>query len=219
MSLADERDAKAYELVRVQGLSLAAAGKMLGENKGNVRSAVTREAVRRARVAGGHAPSADTGDAGFLAAVLGPGPHRVTQPPTVVVTMLDADGRDIRDTVTPPADRLYVAPPEADDDLELDVGAWLQRQIKKLERHIDMLHRENNIGEAQKHTRTLAGLAAELRKYNKETRDDAGVMHYTLEDVAKAEAELDAMAADTAHRPFVCAECGRAMRRKEAAGE
>ena len=48
------------------------------------------------------------------------------------------------------------------------------------------------------------------------TQAPEGTFSYTLDDVAKAEADLEKMAADVAHRRFVCSECGRVMRRREA---
>lgn len=192
MSPADE--ARAFELVRVNGLSYAAAGKQLGGlPKTTVRAAVTREAVRRARVDAGHAPE-PVPEAGFMAAALGGAPV---------------------------PDRLHLAPPrdeDEDDELEVDAETIIRRQIKKVANTIEELNAERMFGEAQKYTRTLAGLSHDLRQIEKAKRDDNGVMTFTLEDVAKAEAELDKMAHDIAHRGFVCAECGRKMRRAEAEG-
>lgn len=205
MSPADE--ATAYELVRVRGLSYVAAGKQLGGlPKSTVRAAVNREAARRTPVGVSSADNAlalaapGGGDAAFVAALLGP----TTQPPAPVAE--------------PVADRLYVddTPDETHEVLEFDAETIIRRQIKKVEAAIDELNTERNVGEAQKYTRALAGLVHDLRQIEKTKRDDDGVLTYTLADADDAIKRLDARARSVEEQPFVCAECGRAMRRKEA---
>lgn len=199
-----EAESRAYDLVRKQGLSYAAAGKLFDPPlpKSSVRNAVTREAVRRARVDGPagalRTPAVDTG---FMARVLAAGPL----PP-------DGDALD----VSPTPDRLHVAPADEADAPDLDFGKWVRRQIHKLERHIASLQAINNEGEAQKYSRTLAVYVAQLRQHEKAERADAGVLTYTLADVESVRADLRKKVADVHARGLVCADCGRKMRRAEA---
>lgn len=207
-------DARAFELVRVQGLSYKAAGRMLANGgpdvpKTTIRAAVTREAVRRARVEKTGVPAVDPGaDAGFMARVLAAGP------------LPGEDDDEPEAPPVPPADRLFVAPPDDEDEpTDFDFGTWVRKQIQKLERHITTLQAENNEGEAQKYSRTLAVYVAQLRQHEKAERADEGVMTYTLADVEAVRADLRKKVADVQHRGLVCAECGRKMRRHEAEGE
>lgn len=207
-----EQDAEAFELVRVQGVSYRDAAKRMGETLQRVRSAVTREAVRRGkpsfaeRVA--DAEAVLLGDAGLLAAL------GVT-PPAVGSWLQDAASK-----VNPPDHEDDGDEPEDDGDNELpidaDVETIIRYQIRRVTRSIKSLNARGADAEAQRYTRVLSTLAHELRQHDKAKRDADGVMTYTLDDVTKAEAELDKMALDVAHRPFVCAECGRVMRRAEA---
>ncbi len=200
-------DARAFELVRKQGLSYAAAGKLFDppKPKTTIRAAVTREAVRRTGVAKTGVPAVEPGaDAGFMARVLAAGP--------------------LPDDDAPPADRLYLddadEDPHADEDppVDFDFGTWVRKQIQKLERHIANLQAVNNEGEAQKYSRTLAVYVAQLRQHEKAERADDGVMTYTLADVEAVRADLRQKVRDVQHRGLVCAECGRKMRRAEAEG-
>jgi hypothetical protein len=218
-------DARAFELVRVQGLSYKAAGKLLAPDgppvpKTTIRAAVTREAVRRARTDKTGVPEVGpTADTGFMARVLADGPLPDTgcscNRPTVC-----EPGEGCRAPATPPADRLFVAPPDDEDEpIDFDFGTWVRKHITKLERHIATLQAENNEGEAQKYSRTLAVYVAQLRQHEKAERADEGVMTYTLADVEAVRADLRKKVADVQHRGLVCAECGRKMRRGEAEGE
>lgn len=225
MTPADE--ARAFELVREKRLSYAEAGKVLGAERGlgkipktTIRAAVTREAVRRAKVrdAGvaaraGLAPLATPGaDAGFMARVLDAGP--LPEP--------DDEDDDDLDIGLPPADRLHVAPPSDDDegdDAELDFGKWIRKQIRRLERHVRGLQEQQMEGEAQKYSRTLAVYVSQLRQFEKQERADDGVMTYTAADVEAVRADLRKKFTDTMHRGLVCKECGSKIRRREAEGE
>lgn len=200
--MSEDEVQRAYELVRVNGLSYSAAGKQLGGiPKSTIRAAVTREAVRRARVAVASSPPAAPpvpSDDDFVAGLLGKPP---APPPA------------------PVPDRLFVAPPAADGDddgLDFDAETIIRRQIKKLEALINKLNAEDMVGEAQKHTRTLAGLVHDLRQIEKAKRDDSGVLTYSLEDADAAIRRLDDRARAVEDQHLVCAECGRAMRRRAA---
>lgn len=201
-------DARAYELVRTQGLSYSAAGKRFDPPlpKTTVRAAVTREAVRRAGVAKTGVPDiAPTADAGFMARVLAAGP-------------LPDDDADELAPPAPQPDRSYLEDDD-EDPPDLDFGKWIRRHIHKLERHITQLQAEQNEGEAQKYSRTLAVYVAQLRQHEKAERADEGVMTFTLADVEAVRDDLRQKVRDTQHRGLVCAECGRKMRRAEAEGD
>lgn len=196
----DEDAQRAYHLVRVEGHSYRTVAKMMGETLARVRSAVTREAVR-------------VGTPTFA--------QRVAQPlhPQSVQCFDGArdDGFLSALGIAPPADRLHVAPP--DDELDVDAETIIRRQIKKVERTINDLNNTDRVVEAQKHTRTLAQLIHDLRQIEKAKRDDAGVLTYSLADADAACSRLDARAASVADQPLVCAECGRMMRRAAAERE
>jgi hypothetical protein len=207
-----EDDARAFTLVREQGLSYSAAGKMFkpARPKTTIRAAVTREAVRRARVA---PPVPETPppapavavDTGFMARVLAAGP-------------LPTENASADDVVTTVPDRLHLDTDDEPDD-DLDFGVYVRKQIRKLERLTEQLEAEGNIGEAQKYSRTMAVYVAQLRQHEKTAREDDGVMTYTLADVEAVRADLRQKVRDVQHRGLVCADCGAKMRRKEAEGE
>jgi hypothetical protein len=189
-------DARAFELVRVQGLSYSAAGKQFDPPapKTTVRAAVTREAVRRSGIQKtGVASVEPRADAGFMARVLAAGP--LPEPETE----LD-DDLGLTD--------------DAGDDLAVDVETMIRRQLKRIEAAIATA----TDGEAQKYTRTAAALASELRKYEREKRADDGIMTFTLADVEAVRADLRQKVRDTQARGLTCAECGRKLRRAEAEG-
>lgn len=203
-------DARAFELVRAQGLSYAAAGKMFDppRPKTTIRAAVTRESVRRAGTVATVVPTVEpTADAGFMARVLAAGP-------------LPGDADEVLpERAAPPADRLYLDDEDdGSDPPDLDFGKWIRKQIHKLERHIESLQAVNNEGEAQKYSRTLAVYVTQLRQHERAERADEGVMTFTLADVEAVRADLRQKVRDTQHRGLVCAECGRKMRRAEAEG-
>lgn len=214
--MSPEQDAEAFVLVREQGVSLRDCAKRMGETLARVRSAVTREAVRRGRPSFAErvgltttvngdtlrdvasVPDAPTDD--FLAALVQPLHSQSVQCPPDAA---DADS----------------AAEDEEPALDADVETIIRYQIRRVTRAIRSLNARGADAEAQRYTRVLSAMAHELRQHDKAKRDADGVMTYTLDDVLKAETELDQMAADVAHRPFVCAECGRAMRRAEAEGK
>jgi hypothetical protein len=221
-------DARAFELVRTQGLSYKTAGKMLGGDgspvpKTTIRAAVTREAVRRAGTAKTGVPAVEpTADTGFMARVLAAGPLPDADDELDVSGLLGAD-KPMRGTTPldgPVPDRLHLDGDADDEDAaDLDYGKWCRARIRKIERTIAMLEAEGNVGEAQKFYRTLEKLSAGLRQHEKAERADEGVMTYTLADVEAVRADLRQKVRDTQHRGLVCAECGRKMRRAEAEGD
>lgn len=188
-------DARAYQLVRERGLSYSAAGKMFkpAVPKTTVRAAVNREAVRRSGAASAPVAVATTADTGFMARVLASGPL-----PT-------------EDASTPDVDEVEID----DNDLTVDVETLLRRQLKRIEIAISTAAE----GEAQKYSRVAAALASDLRKYEREKRQDDGLLTYTLADVEAVRADLRQKVRDVQHRGLVCADCGRKMRRAEAEGE
>jgi hypothetical protein len=210
LAVSEDEIQRAYELVRVKGLSYSAAGKQLGGiPKSTIRAAVTREAVRRATTAPTATPvQSDRADAGFLSALLGE--------PAAVADASVERLNELATGVTPPADRLHLDAGDDEPDLGVvDIETLLVSQIRRIELAI----KTATEGEAQKYARTAAQLASELRKYQREKRNDDGLLSYTLADADAAIQRLDDRAHAVADQHLVCAECGRRMRRKGAENE
>jgi hypothetical protein len=66
--------------------------------------------------------------------------------------------------------------------------------------------------------RDAATLAPVIARLERDAKTDDGTFTFTIADVQRVAADLKKKVADVQHRNFMCAECGRIMRRAEAEG-
>lgn len=195
MKTQQEIESEAFELVRKRGFSLGAAAKSLGVSRSSIRNYVEREQKRRdANPAA--APS------GFMDLVRtraeGAPAKAPSKPPPAPVVEVDEQ-----------AD-------EEDDDAPLDAVGYIRRQIKETERLGKQALAEGNMTLAQRCGRDVGNLMPVLARLEKMQRDDETTLHVSRAEIDSAIASIEDSYKTICDRPFVCAECGRAIRMRDA---
>jgi hypothetical protein len=194
----DEQDAadraRAYDLVKRQGKTLSAVGKLMKVSRETARKWVAQVEAERSAPAAGSA---------FLARLAVEHAEREKAASTPPGPPTGPEGFDLGDDAELGADVLEV------DDESIDAMSVLKRAIRSNRELARAAAADGNMTIVSRCNRDLIGLVNHLKGLEKAQRTDENTLHVSRADIETAWESVLEKSRAVCEKPLLCAECGR----------